>query len=188
MASGSSDLRELRGKSCDPVEISAYGAVIGLNNKATRATRGAISLSSSSHLPPIVGSMLVKPITLPPGREKLATKPLPIGNGAKTMGMVRVCCSSAAVVGVMCERMTSGCSATFLRESLNRLQVGGYRPASVDLDVATLRLSKGRDPGLRVRVALSISHQHADTPHPPALLLRARNERPRHPRPRRRAA
>ena len=28
------------------------------------------------------------------------------------MGMVRVCCSSAAVVGVLCERMRSGCSAT----------------------------------------------------------------------------
>src|ERR1043166_3699512 len=32
----------------------------GLNKKATRATRGAISLSSSSHLPAIVGSILVK--------------------------------------------------------------------------------------------------------------------------------
>src|SRR6516164_8621163 len=58
-------------------KYSAYGAVTGLNRRATRATRGAISLSSSSHLPAIVGSMLVKPVTLPPGREKLATKPLP---------------------------------------------------------------------------------------------------------------
>src|SRR6516162_2782309 len=54
-------------------KYSAYGAVTGLNRRATRATRGAISLSSSSHLPAIVGSMLVKPVTLPPGREKLET-------------------------------------------------------------------------------------------------------------------
>ena len=53
------------------------------------------------------GSILVKPVTLPPGREKLATKPLATGSDtvAKMMGMVRVSCSSAAVVGVMCERM-----------------------------------------------------------------------------------
>src|SRR5262252_1978719 len=77
-----------------------YGAVVGLNKKAARATRGATSLSSCSHLPAIVGSILVKPVTLPPGREKLATKPLPTGSetAAKTMGKVRVCCSSAAVV------------------------------------------------------------------------------------------
>ena len=30
----------------------------------------------------------------------------------KTKGMVRVCCSSVAVVGVVLERMTLGCSAT----------------------------------------------------------------------------
>ena len=51
----------------------------------------------------LVGSETLKPVTLPPGREKLATKPLPTGSAtiAKTMGMVRVCCSSAAVVGVV---------------------------------------------------------------------------------------
>src|SRR6516164_6410139 len=73
---------------------SAYVAVAGLNSIAIRATRGAISLSSSTHLPAIVGSVVkVKPVTLPPGCAKLATKPLPIGSAtsAKTMGMVRVC-------------------------------------------------------------------------------------------------
>jgi hypothetical protein len=77
-----------------------------LNSIATLATRGAISLSSSSSLPAIVGSETLKPVTLPPGRGKRATKPLPTGSEtfAKMMGMVRVCCSSAVVVGVMCER------------------------------------------------------------------------------------
>ena len=65
----------------------------------------------------------------------------------------------------------------FLRESLHRLEVGGYRPASVDLDVATLcppelpeTLPERRDLGLRVGVAFSISHQHANPPHALALL------------------
>src|SRR5215813_4141567 len=76
--------------------------------------RGASSLSNSSHLPGIVDSILVNPVTLPPGRGKLATKPLRTGSvtTANTIGMVRVCRSRAAVVGVLCERMRSGCSAT----------------------------------------------------------------------------
>jgi hypothetical protein len=51
---------------------------------------GAISLSSSSHLPAIVGSVKMNPVTLLPGRAKFAMKPLPIGSAtiAKTMGMV----------------------------------------------------------------------------------------------------
>src|SRR5450759_2225055 len=56
----------------------------------------------------------MKPVALPPGRAKLATKPLPTGSEtfAKMMGMVRVCCSIAAVVGVFCVRMRSGCRET----------------------------------------------------------------------------
>src|SRR5262249_44503759 len=74
-------------------KMSRYGVVAGLNKKAARLTLGAISLSSSSHLLAIVGSVKMKPVTLPPGRAKLATKPLPIGSAtiAKTMGIVRVC-------------------------------------------------------------------------------------------------
>src|SRR5262249_4673708 len=90
-------------------QYSKYVAVAGLNRKATLATRGAISLSSSSHLPAIAGSIVTKPVTFPPGRGKLATKPLPIGSAtsAKTMGMLRVSCSIVAVIGVLCVRMRS---------------------------------------------------------------------------------
>ena len=129
----------------------------------------------------------MKPVTLPPGRGKLATKPLPTGSEtvAKMMGMVRVCCSSAAVVGVLCERMRSGCSATssFANRCLD--SASRRRPASVDPDVAALRppellesLPERRDVGLCFRVALGIAHQHADPPHPLAL-LRPRRKRPR---------
>src|SRR5262245_39867081 len=92
----------------------AYGATAGLNSIATLATCGAISLSSSNHLPASEPTIAWKPVTLPPGRARLATKPLPTGSEtvAKTMGMVRVCSNSAAVVGVTAERIRSGCSAT----------------------------------------------------------------------------
>ena len=74
-------------------DLPAYSLGYGLNSIATRTMRGAICLSNSSHLPAIVGSVKMKPVTLPPGRAKLVTKPLPIGSAtiAKTMGIVRVC-------------------------------------------------------------------------------------------------
>ena len=65
-------------------------------DRAILETRGTVSFSSSTHLPPSEPSIVEKPVALPPGRAKLATKPLPTGSEtvAKTMGMVRVCCSS----------------------------------------------------------------------------------------------
>src|SRR6516225_5003700 len=66
---------------------SANDAIAGLNKAATRVTRGASSLSSSTHLPACVGSVTAKPVALPPGRGKLATKPLDrIGNNRKNDG------------------------------------------------------------------------------------------------------
>src|ERR1700738_350684 len=81
--------------------MSRNGVVAELNKKAARLMRGAISLSSSSHLPAIVGSIMVKPVALAPGRARLSTKPLPTGSATitNTTGMVRVCFSIEAVGG-----------------------------------------------------------------------------------------
>ena len=100
--------------------------------------------------------------------------------------MVRVCCSSAAVVGVLCDKNEVGLQRDeFLGESLSRLRVAGCRPAIVDPDVAALYpselpkpVAERGDEGLSFRVALGIPHQHANPPHP-AGLLRPRRERPR---------
>ena len=62
-------------------------------------------------------------MTLPPGRGRLATKPLPTGSVtvAKMMGMVRVCSSNSAVVGVLCGKNQIGPQCDeLLRESLPR--------------------------------------------------------------------
>ena len=101
------------------------------------------------------------------------------------MGMVRVCRSSAVVVGVLCERIRSGCKRDeFLRESLHRFRVVGCRPAILDPGVAALRppellepVPERRNMGLCFQVALGMAHQYTDPPHPLAL-LRARRERP----------
>jgi hypothetical protein len=73
----------------------------GLNKVATRVTRGAISLSSSTHFPPMVVSKFVKPLVLPPGRARLATKPRSTGSltPVKAIGIVRVACCAAVNAG-----------------------------------------------------------------------------------------
>jgi hypothetical protein len=101
------------------------------------------------------------------------------------MGMLRVCCRSAAVLGVLCEKNEVGLQRDELcRQSLPRLLV--VAPADVDAKVAAgrpARLLKGlfeySDADLRVRIALGKRKQHADPPHP-IDLLRPRRERPRH--------
>src|SRR5215472_14530984 len=67
-------------------------AVAGLNSSAMRTVRGAISFNSSTHLPPCAGASTVKPVMLPPGRARLAAKPLAIGSPTftNTMGIIRV--------------------------------------------------------------------------------------------------
>jgi hypothetical protein len=83
--------------------------------KPARTTAGAISLSSSGHLPPKVGSLDVNPVIEPPGRAKLATKPLPIGSETftKTIGIVRVSSASAVTATVVSAVIKSGfCSTT----------------------------------------------------------------------------
>ena len=82
--------------------------------KAARTSCGAISLSIDSHLPVTLGSYSITPVILPPGCGKLAMKSEPIGSAipANTMGIARVSCCSAATTGVVCAKITSGCSAT----------------------------------------------------------------------------
>jgi hypothetical protein len=87
---------------------------------AIRLMPGAISLRSSISLELIDDSKLVNPVMLPPGSAKPAMKPLPIGSETwmNTMGMVRVCCWSAATTGVVWATIRSGCSSTSSRAKL----------------------------------------------------------------------
>jgi hypothetical protein len=116
-------------------------------------------------LPVIVGSILVKPVMLPPGRGKLATNPLPTGSETMAKDEVRL------------QRHK------FLRESLQQCRIG-CGPANVEPYLAAVGppellefLPKRRDKGLSLRVVLGRRHQHADSPHPVSL-LRACGNRP----------
>src|SRR5262245_16539150 len=95
---------------------------VGSRSTATRVTWGATSLSNSSHFPLVPNSShTVKPVALPPGRDKLSTKPALTGSGicTNTIGTVRLACCSAATGPVPEAWITSGArainSAAYLR-------------------------------------------------------------------------
>ena len=148
---------------------------------------GAISLSSSSHFAPKPYSYAMNPVALPPGRARLSTKPAPTGSGTitNTIGTVLVACSNGATAALPLARMTSGASAT---KSTACLRVSSASPAAQRVSIRTLRpigpaqllqpLREHRDAGLPFRIVRGQRHEHADAPHPLAL-LRARRERPR---------
>ena len=73
----------------------------GDRRSPTRASLGTASLSISSLLVFSSGAKPASPVTLPPGRARLATKPAPTGSPAFaiTMGMVVVALFAANAVG-----------------------------------------------------------------------------------------
>src|ERR1700730_6184812 len=75
---------------------------------AARFRPGAVSESSSSHLPPSVASKSAKPVMFPLGRSSRATMPLATGSLtlAKMIGIVRVSRWMARVAGVAPFRVT----------------------------------------------------------------------------------
>ena len=74
--------------------------------RRARFTSGAISLSISSHFPVREYSKMTKPVALPPGRDKLATKPEPIGSTTptNTIGTSRLTCCKAVTARVATPR------------------------------------------------------------------------------------
>jgi hypothetical protein len=84
-------------------------------SKPTRLTLGNASLSNSNRFPASSGLFCSDiPVMFPPGRARLATRPVPTGSPAKaiTMGMVDVARLAAVTDGVYAAMMTSGFKAT----------------------------------------------------------------------------
>ena len=113
---------------------------------------------------------MLKPVTLPPGCAKLATKPLPTGSAtvANTMGMVRVCCISARVVGVTCERIRSGRSATSSL-AYRSLESELFAPQRVSIRMLRPTVhptfwSPSRNAAIQARPSLSLSANAISTP------------------------
>src|SRR5262249_52108915 len=163
----------------------------GLNMIATRGMGGAMSLSSSTHLPPTLGSRFVNPVVLPPGRARLATKPWATGSltPVNTIGTVCVACCAPRRAEMALARIRSGARLSNAKGVARSPSGLRNAPPIVDREIATdgpaqlleALLERGDAP-LGLRITLSQHHQHPDPPHAVGLL------RPHRQRPRRRTA
>jgi hypothetical protein len=126
-----------------------------------------------------------RPVTLPRGRARLATRPVPTGSpaAAKTMGMTDVACLVATTTAVPDVTMTSTLRWTNSaaisakpRVVLSRSSIAGRRVAASDPTKFAQPLQKSDDP-----LALDCRRGRAQVPDGRQLarLLRARRERPR---------
>jgi hypothetical protein len=81
---------------------------------ANRRRPGTTSRKSSSRLPARSVVCIDRPVTLPPGRTKLATRPLPTGSpaAAKTIGITDVACFAATTFAGVDVTMTPTLSRT----------------------------------------------------------------------------
>src|SRR6516162_10236083 len=151
---------------------------------------GAISLISSIHFPANPYSGLVKPVALPPGRARLATKPAPTGSTtcANTIGTVRVACSKGVAAGMPLAKNNVRCERDQFRRLFAKALGIAPAPAEVDTHVTADRptrflqpLQERRETRLSFRVVRGEVHEHANAAR--ALpLLRARRQRERNRR------
>src|SRR5215510_8463649 len=78
-------------------------ALSGLMSTATRDTLGASSANNSKRFADRTSPNTTVPVTLPPGRAKLAANPLPTGSPTvkATMGILFVALEAADTAGVL---------------------------------------------------------------------------------------
>ena len=93
--------------------MSAPG-LASCQSTATRETLGKASLSSASRFPLSSSTMKLKPVMLPPGLERLRTRPLFTGSAMRvmTMGIVVLAFLAACTDWVFTATITSTLSST----------------------------------------------------------------------------
>ena len=94
----------VRAVDCKSLDIvSAIKELVGLTRSATIFAVGTSSRSSSSRFGPSSVFKFATPVTLPPGRARLATSPATTGSDPiwKTMGIVAVAAFAASAAGVL---------------------------------------------------------------------------------------
>ena len=107
---------------------------------ANRRRPGTTSRKSSSRLPARSGAWIDRPVTLPPGRARLATRPLPTGSPAiaKTIGMTEVACFAAIDRRGPARDDDIDLEPDELGRDLGEALAASLRPAILDRDGATL--------------------------------------------------
>src|SRR5215472_895346 len=88
---------------CKSLVKASVLRLFGLSSTAKRTALGSSSCNSPSRLVPSSAFMEVMPVALPPGRLRLATRPISTGSAPmpKTIGTVVVTVLAASVAGVL---------------------------------------------------------------------------------------
>ena len=146
-------------------------SMVGSQSIAAFVTFGAICFKSSSHFPLKLYSNCTKPVALPPGRERLSTKPEPTGSGtfANTIGIVLVAWSNGPTLAPPVATITSGREGDQFRRVLAHIVDIAGAPAVVDPHVAAVSptqllqaLQKRGDGGLALRIVGGQPAKYAD--------------------------
>src|SRR5262245_8904063 len=137
---GCSDLTSVRAVAwASPISNTEAGLPT-LATIANRRRSGTTSRKSSRRLPTVSDIWFARPVTLLPGRARLATRPVPTGSdsGAPTIGMTAVACFAARVAGVATVTMTS----TLIRTNSAAIsETRSGRPSAQRYSIARLRPS-----------------------------------------------
>jgi hypothetical protein len=114
--------------------------LLSLANTANRRRLGTTSRKSSTRLLTASTLWIDKPVTLPPGRARLATSPLPTGSplATNTIGMTNVA-RLAAIVGRV-EPVTMTLTLSRTNSSANALKRSGC-PSTQRYSISTVRPS-----------------------------------------------
>src|SRR5262245_13193771 len=161
--------------------------LLGLLASATMPNRprlGTSSRMSSRRFPARSVVWIDRPVRLPPGRARLATRPFPSGSAAsaKTIGMTEVACFAATIGTVAAVTMTSTLSRTSSAASSAARELGPLCPAYLDRDVAALDPTEFVQPLDKNGQPLPLGRRRGRTQVPDGRqlrLLRARSNRPR---------
>jgi hypothetical protein len=155
---------------------------------AARLSRGAISESNSSHLPPSEASKLMKPVVFPPGRLTRSTMPLATGSPPvpkDDRDRLRLPLEGGGRRSSVCQDDVGLRADQLLRERSYPIGVTAG-PANVHPHVAAIdptqvpeRLSEGREAMLLLGIVFVERHKHADAPQA-VPLLPPRRQRPSH--------
>src|SRR5262249_39250689 len=98
------------------ISYARFGCVgsCGLSKTAIRFACGTTLLSNSTCLPAMSGCCIESPVTLPPGRARVAASPAPIGSAeiAMTTGIDVVACLAARVASEPSQTRIWGSSRT----------------------------------------------------------------------------
>ena len=98
----------VRAASCRSLTLRSVFELFGFTSRAIVLAWGTSSASSSSRLEISSGTMVLAPVTLPPGLARLPTKPRSAGSPTlKTIGIVEVALFAASAEGRLNAAITS---------------------------------------------------------------------------------